>query len=135
MLFWNSEQSFGAKRKVSSEVDFRCQLPREIPVNDFKVGVTKPEFDGQSLADDEGSFTLGTIIDGSTTNELGLGSEVIVYLEHDMPKGFTVSFAPYILKVTFTGNSRLLYNSQQRLWHWKAMLTSPCVIFFIIQVM
>lgn len=100
MQFWNSEQSFDAKRKVSSEVDFSCQLPRKIPVNDFEVGITKPEFDGQSLTDDEGSLTLGTIIDGSTTKGLGFGSEVIVYLEQKMPKGFTVSFAPYILKIT-----------------------------------
>ena len=78
---------------MSSEASFSCELPTEVPVAEFKVEIEKPSFEGEDLTDNEGSLTLGTIIDGSTTEALEFGSEVVVYLEHEIPTGFTVSFA------------------------------------------
>ena len=85
---------------MSSEASFSCELPTEVPVAEFKVEIEKPSFEGEDLTDNEGSLTLGTIIDGSTTEALEFGSEVVVYLEHTIPTGFTVSFASDMLKTT-----------------------------------
>ena len=86
------EYSSGAKQEVTTSGNFSCQLPVEIPVNDFSIDITKPIFDGQNLTDSRtGSLTLSTIVDGSTTKPLDFGSEVIVYLQQKLPQGLMVS--------------------------------------------
>ena len=67
---------------------YSCRLPTQVQVDDLQIDITKPTFEDKTIASVEEAVSLSTIVDGSTTKELEFGSEVIVYLELNIPRGF-----------------------------------------------
>ena len=85
-----SRKSSNIRTDISTGGVYSCRLPSQVQVDDLQIDVTKPTFEDNTITNVEEAVSLSTIVDGSMTKELEFSSEVIVYLELNIPSGFEV---------------------------------------------